>query len=370
MSDTKVLRKNGDKVSRSSKRQLSVVKALIQSQILSSKSHDRQDANFAIVSKQISSLVSRDVVVSEQMSSLGSAVGVNSADIGVNRKDIAVNSTDIAKLKQMSKESEGVCVDSVRNKVLSRIPGLFNMTSGITPWVPVEFQGEDGKEHKLVVFCVPMFVSYFTRESGLGIDPNEVKSIIGSPSNFPRYQIKRVDLPKIILKTPFRPYALGKAENPNSLTKNEERFIFVSWGEFKDFLNKRSPVSLAVVPMTKFPERVAQRYAFRCRFEGTSTGRISELGGLELTKEEKMFVPAMGVQWWKDLLTPIVMECQEIVVGSATVPYDVLGFDQTVVKDNQKREAALVKKRARKNRANKINKRARMEEYSGIESLD
>lgn len=126
-----------------------------------------------------------------------------------------------------------------------------------------------------------------------------------------------------MLKTPFRPYAVGKADKPHSMAKNEERFVFTPLEEFKTLLQKccdRFPVSGNVALRTKSPERAGQTWALRIRSTLiSSTGPISEIGGMELSKDDKMLVPSMGVSWWKDMFTPSVLKCLDFGAGSPSV---------------------------------------------------
>lgn len=275
-----------------------------------------------------------------------------------------------------SKLSVGMSDGSLESKFYSKLPLLFNPLVGVACYVPVDFVDVSGIVQKLVVISIAMMVWYFTKEVSMGLDEAEVRSFFCSPTNFPRFWTKfdRRDFQSLILKTPFRPYAVGKDSKPNSLTKNEERFVVTPLAEFQTLLERcceRYPILGNVTFKTKWPERAGQKYAFRARdWVDASTGPISELGGLELSKTSKKLVPAMGVEWWKDLMTPSVKQVLEVC---GKVPLSV-SFETCEERQASAAQAVLDKvrrKKISKNKRARENKRQREQvPDDGIESLD
>lgn len=230
---------------------------------------------------------------------------------------------DVAELN--TKLTYNPCARSLRDKFLSKLVYLFdNNVSGICCWCPVGFENKDGF-HELIAISMPMMVGFYTK---LGLDAAEVRSFFGSPSNFPRFseKLQREEFLKIITKTPFRPFAVSKAEKPYSMAKNEERFVFTTMNAFQAVIKeclKRFPVHEKVV-LKKYPQRAGQMYAFGVGAPATSPGYFPELGGMVLTDKDKRLVPAMGVRWWKELLTPTV----EKVCG---IDNEAPTFDDTAI---------------------------------------
>jgi len=200
------------------------------------------------------------------------------------------------------------------------LPWLFNPNNGICCWVPVEFVDQSGVYQKLVAMSIVMLVWWYSEK---GVQAAETRSFFRSPSNFARYPRKlgREDFLKVMLKTPFRPYALGSADKPNSMAKNEESFVFVEYKAFQEVLRKctnRFPVQELEIKK-KAPGRAGQSYAFRQDLS------ISELGGLEIKDSDRKTIPSSGVPWWKELMTPVVIEMLKLVPFDEV---DVKPFDE------------------------------------------
>lgn len=242
-------------------------------------------------------------------------------------------------------------VDTVKT-LYSFLPGLFNFNTGICGWVPVGFVDQSGVSQQLVAMSIPMLVWFYSQQ---GVEAAETRSFFSSPSNFARYPSKlgRVDFLKVMLKTPFRPYALGSVDKPHSMAKNEECFVFVEYKAFQGVLQKctdRFPVQKPPVFKKKVPERAGQGYAFRRDL------LISELGGLEMRDEDRVKIPSIGVPWWKELMTPVVIEMLKLL-PSAEV--DVPAFDEIVGSVRSSLEAKHEQRRMAKAARNKRKRQRR-----------
>lgn len=123
-----------------------------------------------------------------------------------------------------------------QDRFFKNLPRLVDKKTGICGWVPVDFVDQSGVFRELVSMSIPMIWVY-TKQ---GLDAAEIRSSISSPSNFPRYpgRLRRADFSKVIIKTPFRPYAVGKVDTPNSMLKT--RSASCSWGWGLDECTDRS----------------------------------------------------------------------------------------------------------------------------------
>lgn len=305
---------------------------------------------------------------SKHLSSLASLVGVihsegkqTSQRVDVVESKLDEVAKDVVQLKDKVAGDKS-SVWSLQDKFFEKLPLLFDTSStGICGWVPVGFVDKNEVSQELVVISIPMMIWIYAQQ---GLDSAEIRSFFSSPSNFLRYPDKlgRADFLKVMLKTPFRPYAVGKENKPYSMAKNEERFVFTPLDEFRAVLKvctDRFPPSSTgkMVYKTKIPERAGQQYALKVRSSiSSSTGPVPELGGMELSAGEKKLVPSMEVRWWKDLLTPTVMKFLESGLGAPSVHVEADSFDDTVKRLASVIQAKLQRKRDAKAARNKRNK--------------
>lgn len=319
---------------------------------------EAQAATNKSVSKNISDLAALIGVVHSEGKQTSQRVDLVEVEVKKDSERLDKVEKDVVELN--NKLIDDPCARSLRDQFISKLPELCDShVSGICCWVPVGFENEDEVPQELIVISIQMMVWVYTK---LGMDAAEVRSFFTSPSNFPRFSDKfqREEFLKIILKTPFRPYAVGRADKPYSMVKNEERFVFTTMKAFRSMLDEcheRFPGTEKVV-LKKSPERAGQMYAFGAGAPTSSPGLFSELGGLELTNEDKRLVPAMGVKWWKDLLTPTVLK----FVGSGT---EVKTFDDTAEGLVDVLKAKLRQKqkvKAAKNKRSRERKRLQIEE--------
>lgn len=227
--------------------------------------------------------------------------------------------------------------------ILLHLPYLFDGSRGYLAWIPVEFDDDSNVTHEVVVISIRMLESYFGMKTKFQMPTSYLNQFLDFLPDYPVI-FSDLEFRKMSLKTPFRGFRMGADDAPECLRRN---FKVVEVPKFK---------SLIVDSMKTLgnpPRRLKGRTAYigtRYAFHGVknSTGPIPELSGLDISYEDKKYLPAMGVPFWTQLYTPIIKrffgmeEDRHVVCGLvATEPCEVKNFEPEL----QKEVEAFCKKR-------------------------
>ena len=193
-------------------------------------------------------------------------------------------------------------------QIFPLLPFLFNGARGVCGWVPVDFTDDAGVEHSIVVISVRMTEFIITEMPSKSHLKNSVANLLRS---FTRYnngaRPSMNEFIRIMTRTPFKCYVLGKNGRTFTFKNNDENYILVEadyWkGQMKEIVECfPDAVPNIPVPEKKIPMNVmTQRWSLVASSPSDlRTPVIPNLMGKRLTYEQRKYMPACGVPWWKE----------------------------------------------------------------------
>ena len=189
------------------------------------------------------------------------------------------------------------------------LPLLFNGESGICGWVPVNFSDSAGIGHSVVVVAVSMIQYIFSQLPYKG-------HLAAAVGNFLRANLVRFrggarpsydDFVEIIMRTPFKCYALGNRGKHFAFRQNDDNYIITEGTYWSDLMKEISDffpeadTSLSLKNFTFPVGSMGQCWSLMATSKDDDrTPVIDNLRHTRLNFGERMRMPACGVPWWRE----------------------------------------------------------------------
>lgn len=193
-------------------------------------------------------------------------------------------------------------------KLYPLLPYMFNGERGICGWVPVDFTDDDGTDHSVVVLSVRMTEYIMTETASMGYLKNYIPNFLRSFSRFNDGRKPSMnEFIRIMIRTPFKCYVLGKNGRTFTFKNNEDNYILMDAEYWKKLMNdivaffpdasKTIPVPEKKIPMNAMTQRWS---LVATSGKDSRTPAISNLMDCRLSFDERMHMPACGVPWWRE----------------------------------------------------------------------
>ena len=300
---------------------------------------------------QLTEFHSRQMVIHDaKMDNMASLFSTKLNEVDTRMSEIEKKLSNVGSTTANS--SDSMFLDRVTRAVWPIVPNLCCGETGVCAWIPVNYEDDEGSSNDVVVISLRMLQWTVLKYNGR-INKNAIKCCFDSLGTM-NLDIKGSsgrsggeNFSKIMKKTPFRTYIVGK--NPYAKS-NLMNYLIVSVESWKSVLSDIDRIfpnrPKSKIVFDELPnERVnmTQRFSMKAMSAKDSrTCKIKEFGNKQFDIEVRRVWPAMFVKWWSELYTPLMRSFFSIPEGDITgqvfhgeyVDYQcpVKNFDETFEK--------------------------------------
>lgn len=191
---------------------------------------------------------------------------------------------------------------SLESTLLQHLPFLFDGSRGMLAWIPVEFADNSDVTHEVVTISKPMLQCYFGLQTKFKMPLWVLEKFCDEAFDDYPVEFSDEEFQRMSLKTPFKAFQMGHDNSPECMRLY---FKVVCAQKFKELISdSRKLFGEQPRRLQCKPTGIGSGYAL---LGGSgSTGPIPELSGLDISYEDKKFLPALGTRFWPELYTPII----------------------------------------------------------------